>query len=375
MNDTPPNPIRRTAIRVLSALIGVGVALAIAEVGLSVWSARVARSDQIDPGLIQRDPILGWRLTPGWTGQHTHQDFSVRYTIGPDGFRLDPHARPRTNGWIAVVGDSFAFGLGVQDDQTFCSQLNQQSTGTYANFGIPGYSTDQELLLVEREILRKKPDEILLVVYLGNDLIDNLRPVPLQVSAPKPRFQRNETNLVLQPPGDSNTAQAISSDDATVDILGVDASRGWRPLLSRYSTVFRFLESRIPANDLAPEFPERLNGSLDLFGALLTRMKEDCERNGVRLRLVLLGSATLAHAPRSPTGQYQEFLRHRLTSMAHAIKVPVIDTAPTVAARRQPSGRNELLYHPNEGHLTPAGHRQIAEAIQGGIRSPSPDTE
>jgi hypothetical protein len=371
--NAPPPQIRRIVARVLAALMGLVFAVAIAEAGLRIWSTWVAQSDRMDPGLIQRDPILGWRLTPSWSGQHSHHDFSARYSIGPDGFRHDPHALPPTNGWIAVVGDSFTFGLGVQDDQTFCSLLNQQSTRPFANFGIPGFSTDQEILLVEREILRMKPAEILLVVYLGNDLFDNLRPIPLQVGAPKPRFELNETNLVFRAPGGPDSSTDSTSGDAAVDILGPEANRSWRSRLSRQSAAFRFLESRLPVDDLAPRLPERLKGSLDLFGALLARMNDGCRQDGVRLRLVLVGSATLIHVPQSPTGQYQEFLRHRLTAMAQALEVSVIDTTPHLVANHRANGTRVLLYHPHEGHLTPSGHQRIADAIAVGLNESIPN--
>jgi hypothetical protein len=91
---------------------------------------------------------------------------------------------------LALVGDSFAFGQGVNDDQTLVHHLNRLSEGrkTHLNFAVPGYSTDQQLLLVRQRVWLFGPETVVLVVYLGNDLFDNMLAYPLQGDQGKPRF-------------------------------------------------------------------------------------------------------------------------------------------------------------------------------------------
>ncbi len=50
----------------------------------------------------------------------------MRYRVDPDGFRADPALPVVPRGQIiTVVGDSFCFGLGVNDNQSLVSHLNQ----------------------------------------------------------------------------------------------------------------------------------------------------------------------------------------------------------------------------------------------------------
>ena len=79
---------------------------------------------------------------------------------------------------IAFLGDSFVFGWGVAQAQTFV-QVFQDLLNEHAkelgyerfevlNFGVPGYSTFQEVALFEEEGLKYKPDAAILY-FVEND--------------------------------------------------------------------------------------------------------------------------------------------------------------------------------------------------------------
>lgn len=65
---------------------------------------------------------------------------------------------------IALVGDSFTFGLEVRYEQTWGHQLEQALGTDYQvlNFGVDGYGTDQAYLRYRRDVVRWHPDVVIL---------------------------------------------------------------------------------------------------------------------------------------------------------------------------------------------------------------------
>jgi hypothetical protein len=135
----------------ITILLGLAVSIGAVELLLRYQDRLITHSEHMEPGLIGYHADLGWQLTPGWSDVHHHYDFDAVYDIDASGFRIDPNAAG-TGLRVAVLGDSFTFGLGVANDENFVARLNAESDGRlhYLNLGVPGYSTDQELLLLKK---------------------------------------------------------------------------------------------------------------------------------------------------------------------------------------------------------------------------------
>jgi hypothetical protein len=91
---------------------------------------------------------------------------------GVRGRREYPLARTdRTR--IIAIGDSYTFGEGVNDDQTFAAFLERQLENTdVLNLGVHGYGTDQQWLRLQIDGLKYRPD-IVLFGYYEDDISRN----------------------------------------------------------------------------------------------------------------------------------------------------------------------------------------------------------
>jgi hypothetical protein len=123
----------------------------------------------------------------------SHPNDSIIYTLRPHLSLKFVRAQVKTNGCgmrsperpitkahgtyrIALLGDSFAFGWGVEQHATFAQRLednlNRIAKGApkfeVLNLGVPGYSTFQEVALFEERGLEFNPDAVL-VYFVQND--------------------------------------------------------------------------------------------------------------------------------------------------------------------------------------------------------------
>ena len=99
------------------------------------------------------------------------------YTINSDGYRGKdiPHKKGNNIKRILFLGDSYTFGWGINDDETYPAQLevilNERNLNTIVesvNLGVPGYNTVQEYgVLIDKADLYD-PD-IIVLGYIMND--------------------------------------------------------------------------------------------------------------------------------------------------------------------------------------------------------------
>lgn len=170
----------REALMLLAVLgVASGVALVLAE-----GAIRLLRPQTVwvlDPGLFTEDGEGFYRLRPGHHGRSGNRtEFDHAVTIDEHGLRqntIDDTTEARER--LLVIGDSFAFGVGVEDDETFAALLPEalRDAGSplrlaTLNGGIPGLGLPQQVRWLERHGLDLAPDRLLVAVYLGNDLLD-----------------------------------------------------------------------------------------------------------------------------------------------------------------------------------------------------------
>jgi lysophospholipase L1-like esterase len=144
------------------------------------------------------DSLLGWAHQPGQEGIFETAQFRTFVRINQKGLRDREHSyeRPNDSRRVLVLGDSFAWGYGVEETQRFSQLLETSVDAEVINAGVSGYSTDQELLWFRSEGVKYDPDLVILV-FTGNDIGDNNQQLVSTIYY-KPQFVREEGHLILK---------------------------------------------------------------------------------------------------------------------------------------------------------------------------------
>jgi hypothetical protein len=337
----------------------------------------------------------------GWIGKaNAHDDFQVRHN--PYGFRGPAYetarsAEPR----FAVLGDSFVWGFGVEEQDIFTSVMERESARPIevVNLGVSGYGTDQELLLWERTGRLWRPDHLLLLVTLANDLDEILVPVAHDYAKPVFRAARGgglAIENVPVPPRQQGWREpdretrdewklrlpGFLRRSAVVNVAFLASARF--PALKRLFDDVDLLPRRRGERDwalpqyLVPQPPAR-EKAWDLLARILARLKADAARDGADLTVVAIPSIIEAYPEmwEKAAARHSEFAGHldpdlpqrTITEICERLNISLVDLLPPL---REAARTDGALYFPLNLHWTPDGHRTAAQALLAhfGLRGP-----
>lgn len=174
----PGARLRRRA-KLLLALTSVLFALLVAEVALRIAGYSF-------PVFYTPDQERGYALRPGAEGLYNKEGESY-VRINSEGLRDREHtkAKPSDTIRIAVIGDSYAEALQVEQDESFwavlerrlqeCPEFNGGRKVEAINFGVSGYGTAQQLITLRTKVFDYSPDIVLVAFTTNNDITDNSR--------------------------------------------------------------------------------------------------------------------------------------------------------------------------------------------------------
>jgi lysophospholipase L1-like esterase len=315
----------------LTALVSLALSVVLAEVGLRVFAPVTFREPPPRvPGdrwlelLHQRSslPGLPYELAPGmW--KRTHGTV-IRTNSHGMREREIPIEKPDSVRRIVALGDSYTFGFGVRAHRAYPrvleELLNERSPGRrfeVLNFGVGGYSTPDEAIVLKERALAWGPD-LVIVGYVLNDPEDE--PIqPLQSYYQEPRWWQRFQLLRLVAKADWQwRVRRFGGGDYIRSLYG--DPRKWKNVVDGFASIQQTARSR-----------------------------------GIRVMVVVFPLCTVDDWAQYPYGPL-----HRMVARAAAADgFEVVDLLP-VYARRPP---RELRLADSDAHPNEEGHRLAAEAI------------
>lgn len=157
------------------------------------------------PSFFIADALTGYAHRPGAEGLYSNEG-EAYIRINSSGLRDREHTLEKPVGTfrIALLGDSYTeamqvpaaeiYGARLEHELSNCSLLAGRQVEVM-NFGVSGFSTAQELLVLRHKASSYDPDLVLLALYTENDIRGNLR--ELHGKNNIPYFIMSDGRLVL----------------------------------------------------------------------------------------------------------------------------------------------------------------------------------
>ena len=293
------------------------------------------------------DPLLGWAHQPGQEGIFETPQFRTFVRINENGLRDREHTYERQNDIqrILVLGDSFAWGYGVEESERFTQRLEEVLDVEVINAGVSGYSTDQELLWYRTEGIKYETDLVILVVA-GNDVGDNDRQLVSTIYY-KPKFVIEDGRLVST----GHPVPETSLQGKTVYFLSQRSSLAYF-LVQRYfdalSTYGRIKNNSVQMSLPVSEVPAEKEPFI-LTLALIDEMRNIAASGRAEFMIVTTDNWWNLQSEAT----YTDFVA-ALRSEGY----PVLDV------ESMPGFDPEKMLIPDDGHWNRSGHEYVADRIK-----------
>lgn len=276
---------------------------------------------------------------------HTASTGESSWTVRTDdfGFRCHEPAAAAGAGGVLWLGDSFAFGHGVDYELSFIGRLALASAGRvrHWNSGVPGYGPVQYEQVFRYYEPRLRPRFAVICLYVGNDFHDCLWQKDGPVS----------DGILGKGAG---LAQFVKANSHLYRLLAASAHRLGLGAPRSYAEVERQL--RTPEEWRGPFLTEAMVRTRQAIGSLVSA----AHTAGVDLHAVIIPTAAavaFAAAPGSTDGDPLlpvQRMREILTESG----IDFLDASEVLRGLSA-----EAVFYRFDGHLTPLAHERVARAL------------
>ncbi|MDD5025966.1 MAG: SGNH/GDSL hydrolase family protein [Candidatus Peribacteraceae bacterium] len=371
-------------------------AMMIAFIEIALRLVRIAT-----PSWYHMDNVMGYALRPhaeGW-----HRDEGMNFVrISSEGLHDDEHSLQKPAGTlrIAVLGDSFTEAFQVSLPEAFWSVMRQEIAmceGDFSiesiNFGVGGYGTAQELLMLRNRVWLYDPDIVLLAFFAGNDIRNNSS--TLEGDLLRPYFTVRGTTLTedlsfLRDPTFIRQSSVLRTAWASV----VNHSRFLQGVSLLWHTAEGFVRARFEGKPIAfkhdntpaaqegwseagiPEWsflPPSDASTRDAWAvteALILEMNQEVSAHGKRFAMIVFSSAISVHPDPSVRAQFASsigapsltYTEDRIVRFAKDHGIPALPlTKPLLPYAEQSKQFLHSFNGTGKGHWNTLGHRIVGE--------------
>jgi hypothetical protein len=268
-------------------------------------------------------------------------DFNVTISINKYGFRDIKDFSTSTYHDIFVVGDSFSFGEGVEENERFSNLIESKLKIPVFNISIPGNFNDYEKYLKYAQANGAKIKNIIIGVCMENDLWDY------------------SSNKEKQDPYKISEKRASMLVDIKEYLTKHSTTYFTIAWIAKHNVYLRQLFIKL---GIIFDIPEVINKSYfneSILNSSALKLKQVA--NGFKTIVLIIPSRSLWLGDNK---EIESAVHNEFVSLVRNQGLDVVDMRPILEA----SGNPLQYYFPNNGHWKIQGHALAAEAITAHIK-------
>ena len=367
---------RKLVFVMVALLLASVVAILVVELAVRVfWPHRVRTPFALD------DPRFLYRNEPSLAGYQTEPgEFGYGFTVNSLGFRgpeIAAEPPPRVLR-ILCVGDSFTWGTGVEDDETYPAQLARilsddlpEQPVEVVNAGVMSWGVSQYYRWILEEGFDLDPDVIVIAMY-HDDWMQSL--LGLVTEGPDGTLQtedrvfdqlRTQRALLGSIPG---FRWMMTNSQLLNWVRDSMRSQGsWPPETDAFSKVGEDLSGPLGAEERERKERERKQKAFRLAEKMLLELALESSARKIPVvlawipdRLTIRAIMEEREAPH-PDNDAAKFALQKTLAVQG---VRLVDPRDEIVAELEPTGMDVYeLYFRRDGHFYPRGYEILAEVV------------
>jgi hypothetical protein len=324
------------------------------------------------------DGSLSYAIRPDWETIQESEEYSVRVTTNSLGLRgaSVPTQKPPGAYRILVVGDSFAFGYGVEDWESFPARLEtelrqRRPDVEVLNAGVPGWSADTYLVYLRERGFALDPDLVILAISendvgdlawsrltLGEDRLPVRVESTLRMIDHRGRMRYLDGGPLATPDFDFPGSDWLADHSELFHLLRFRVAKTWIAIRLKSAERNQRRQAGTPPTGSIASLSEAeiLRGlqtgnvfRLRYHRHLIEAIRRTCAERDVALRLLVVASPHYPEKGGDHDRAIHEDCRRDPTCM---------DSADLFTGASAPE-----TYFPIDGHWTPDGNARVADAL------------
>jgi hypothetical protein len=288
---------------------------------------------QYNKALSSWHPRLFYTLKPGVTGMYGNKEFNTSVSVNRLGLRDDDSSLQSPS--IICLGDSYAMGWGVEQQESFPQRLENLSGKTVLNAGISSYGTAREMILLGETDTSNLSH--IVIQYCDNDYLENKS------------FVVNNYHLSV-------------SSEALYDLT----VRRQQFITMYFPGKYFLLNTKIflkqQFNRIRPAFKLTADtGIIDIkdHAQLFLEVLKHSAINFNKVKVTVIVLGTMEPFDKEFSIQLNDLLKQPAFSDYFQNRISIVDLGGLLDAND---------YYPLDRHLKPSGHRKVAEKLWESIR-------